>query len=216
MKKKKLPELFPASLGLLCDSETHGTILSPVYRRYKDGKNEEFDYFIDRIMAAMYPRIGRQFSEKKDRCLISDVYTVHDKAYALLVIYNEIDVWNMQATKMESGKKGTNIRKRKKFCDGTSGNRQGWTRQGLNMYNRLCRELAERREESKEMEMKFRERFVEQDFGGRTNDLEDNEFANKEWFYAATALEERLKRIAEKQIKKIEEEDGPGNVLVDI
>ena len=45
---------------------------------------------------------------------------------------------------------------------------------------------------------------------------EDNGFANKEWFYAGTALEQRLKKTVEKQIKKIEEEDGTGNVLVDI
>ena len=49
----------------------------------------------------------------KCRELISDIYSVTDKAFGLLVIYNEHHVWKEQEVMQQNGRKGTMILNKK-------------------------------------------------------------------------------------------------------
>ena len=64
-------------------------IINPNYRR--DPENEDFKYFISRILPAMNPSKSK-FSTSKTQSVLSDIFTPCDEAYGLLLIHNELNV----------------------------------------------------------------------------------------------------------------------------
>ena len=87
------PEDFPGTIGLFSDNKGK-IILNPGYR----SNNDKFDYFINQMQSAMNLTYNK-FGHKKCRELISDIYSVTNEAYGLLVIYNEHHVWKEQEVK---------------------------------------------------------------------------------------------------------------------
>ena len=78
----KVPEIFQGTIGLVNDD--NGTIvLNPAYRI----DNNEFKYYTSQILAAINPTCTK-FSLQKCRDLLSDICSVTDEAFGLLVIYN--------------------------------------------------------------------------------------------------------------------------------
>ena len=53
---------------------------------------EEFEYFFDRIMSRIRPR-DTKYKDRKTKEPLSAIFTPSDEAFALLIIYNEIDRW---------------------------------------------------------------------------------------------------------------------------
>lgn len=153
-----VPESFPGTISLLTTSNGK-IILDPKYRKYNECKNEEFDYFTRQILSVSNPNVTK-YNEKKYKELISDIYSVPDEAFGLLIIYNELHVWKKQDEQIKKGESVT--RERKRFCDGKSGNRQGWTLEGIKLYNSLCRQVSDRRNETKHEEIMIRKRFAEE------------------------------------------------------
>ena len=86
--------------------------------------------------------------------MISQIFTIQDEAFGLLILCNEYDVWVWQRQEREKGKKGNQLRTKKKFVDWNSGNNKSWSGQGISIFNCLCLEIQLRRdtEESKKME----------------------------------------------------------------
>ena len=85
-----VPESFPGSILL---KRYHGKlILDSLYQKYDGCKNEEFDYFAWQILPVSNPSINR-YNERNGKDLISEIYTVADEAFGLLIIYNECHVW---------------------------------------------------------------------------------------------------------------------------
>ena len=62
------------------------------------------------MLSAINPTYNK-FGQKKCRELISDIYSVTDEAYELLVIYNEHHMWKEQEVMTQYGVKGTMIKK---------------------------------------------------------------------------------------------------------
>ena len=123
------------TIGLVNDND--GTIvLNPAYRT----NNDEFKYYRSRILAAINPTYSK-FSQQKCRDLLSDIYSVTDKAFGLLVIYNKHQVWKDQEEMKRQGNKGKTIKKRKRFCSGNSRNRKGWSDTGMKLFSSLCRQV---------------------------------------------------------------------------
>ena len=81
-----VPDTFPGTIGLVTDNNG-AIVLNPEYR----SNNTEFHYYINRIMAAINPTCSK-FSQRKCRDLISEIYSITDEAFGLLVIYNEHQV----------------------------------------------------------------------------------------------------------------------------
>lgn len=158
---------FPGTMGLSCGEDE---LLHRQYRRYDSAENEEFLYFLTRVLPAVNAKAKSEFENKKSIRLISDIYTTSDEAFALLVLYNEAHVWkqqyNFEAQRINDttngNKKWKSPRYAKRFCDAKSGNKQGWSEEGQNVFNALCREVDRRRAEpaSKDLEEKIRAKFV--------------------------------------------------------
>ena len=159
--KNKVPSSFPGSIGLLMEPNQQGVILSEEYRRYGEVVNDDFDYFISRILPAVNPSKSK-FNERKGRTLIGEMFSVTDEAFGLMIIYNEHHVWEEQE---EAKRRGIELsrsnRKRKRFCDGKSGNKQGWMEAGRNIFNKLCKELKTRRDQTKDLEENIMSRFAD-------------------------------------------------------
>ena len=84
-----VPESFPGTIMLKMHNGK--IILDPKYRKYNECKNEEFDYFTRQILAVSNPNVNK-YKERKYKDLISDIYTVADEVFGLLMIYNECHV----------------------------------------------------------------------------------------------------------------------------
>mmetsp|Transcript_1367 Transcript_1367/g.2862 ORF Transcript_1367/g.2862 Transcript_1367/m.2862 type:complete len:681 (-) Transcript_1367:32-2074(-) len=152
--KGLVPESFPGTLGLVDDPNNEGEVMiNPGYRNYSIANNDEFCYFVRRILPAINPKklnFGKDCVYKK----ISEMFSVSDEAFALLVLYNELHVWkeNMKQgdQPIDSEENSTDQRKRKKkrkrFCDPMSGRKQGWELKGKRLYNKLCNCVSELRE----------------------------------------------------------------------
>eukprot|EP00536_Pseudo-nitzschia_multiseries_P008390 jgi/Psemu1/20308/gm1.20308_g len=141
-KATKIPDSFPGTV-LITDTQDVNSINS----------SPEFKYFMKRILGAVSPK-QTDFKRKSVRMTVSNIFTPSNEAFALLFLYNDYDSW-LNTTK--------GMRLRKKFTDGKSGNKEGWSNQGQDLYEYLVSELEERREEqqSKELEtelLKIRKR----------------------------------------------------------
>ena len=75
-------------------------ILNPDYRR--NSENDDFKYFVSRILPAMNPSKSK-FSTSKTHSVLSDIFTPCDEAYGLLLIHNELHVWKQQEDRKHTG-----------------------------------------------------------------------------------------------------------------
>ena len=58
----------------------------------EDGALGEFEYFCDRILSRLRPR-DTKYKERKTKERLSAIFTPSDEAFALMILYNEIDRW---------------------------------------------------------------------------------------------------------------------------
>ena len=98
------------------------------------------------------------FRTRKHVDLISDIFTVTDEAFVLFVLHNEYDVWEEQKKKMGEGKKGKELVMKKRFCNSISGKKDSWCQSGMDLFCKLVGEVKYRRDESKELEKRMREK----------------------------------------------------------
>ena len=107
---------------------------------------------------------------------MSEMFTVSDEAFGLLMLLNKFDSWKAKAEEEKNGGKAQQINK--KFVDGRSGNKEGWNPAGSNTHKRLCKNLVMRREElsSKELEDEMkRENAIHWDQRNRFHHADDKE-----------------------------------------
>ena len=89
----------------------------------------------------MNPSVSN-YKRDKNRKLISEIFSVADEAFGLVMLYNEYDVWagaTTTVTKENSQKK--------KFLDTNSERKDGWTEEGENIFYELCEEVNKLREQ---------------------------------------------------------------------
>ena len=89
----------------------------------------------------------------------SDIFSVIDEVFGLILLYNEHHVWEHQRrTKSNNAL----LRKRKQFCDAKNGNKDVCIQEGQELFSGLCRVvvlLPNEPESSAEMEKLLQERF---------------------------------------------------------
>ena len=126
---------------MVADPDKQGSvIINPNYRR--DPENEDFKYFISRILPAMNPSKSK-FSTSKTQSVLSDIFTPCDEAYGLLLIHNELHVWEQQEDRKNTGVETEN-KEKKRFTNGKLGN--GWSMQGRNLFTKLAQHITILRE----------------------------------------------------------------------
>ena len=112
------------------------------------------------MLSAINPTYSK-FGCKKCRELISDIYSVMDEAYGLLVIYNEHHVWKEQEVMKQNCVKGTVIKKPKELCSRKNGNKQGWLDADLNLFNSLCHQVEVIHNIMVDVEKQIKQQFVD-------------------------------------------------------
>ena len=88
-----VPTTFPGSL-VLTDKGLHND-----YRRYKYDYNNKFEYFISRLAERISWPGQTKYTQKKTTTRMSNIFTILDEAYVLLVLHNELDHWTDQVEK---------------------------------------------------------------------------------------------------------------------
>ena len=168
MERAKFPTDFPGSLEINPNKENI-PILHQQYRKVDANNNvlQDFIWFVSVFLSRIQP-LRTKFGEKCTKKLVSDIYTVSDEAYGLLVLYNYKEVWDKQQELKNEGAKGKDLRCKSKYIDSESGSKAAWGRSGINTYNELCKYVEKRRSESQRFEKKVLEYFTSKD---RTSDL---------------------------------------------
>ena len=155
MRHGRVPDEFPGCV--LVDEKPDGNRnhLKKECRTFNGSIAPEFRCFMSRIMPAIAP-YRSNYNKFKGIKKLSEMFTVSDEAFGLLMLLNEFDSWKAKAEEEKNGGKAQQTNK--KFVDGRSGNKEGWNLAGLNTYKRLCKNLVMRREEesSKELEDEMR------------------------------------------------------------
>ena len=113
---------------------------------------EEFEYFFDRIMSRIRPR-DTKYKDRKTKEPLSAIFTPSDEAFALLIIYNEIDRWenipdpvSLETTEVTKKRKWKNTVE-KKFCSATRGSTDGWKVEGKKLYYALVENIQRLRKD---------------------------------------------------------------------
>ena len=151
--KDKVPVDFPNGEILLQEKfDATGGVsrqLPDGYRRLDTYENMK--YFFSRMVTKIHPS-GHKFEHDKGKKKISEMFLVSDEAFALLIIYNEIERWKYCVKKEKEEMMGEvdvrqqsgNKRKRdpdkprKKFNNASSGDKEGWSQEGQALYQKLC------------------------------------------------------------------------------
>lgn len=208
--KGLVPKSFPGSLELVEDPNNEGeVIINPEYRKYSTANNGEFFYFVSRMLPSINPK-KVNFSKECSNKSISEIFSVSDEAFALLLLYNEHHVWvdNMRTGEesVDSEDEGTSKtrkkKKRKRFCDPSSGRKQGWEWRGKKLYNTLCKKVQQLREDKstgEALEKMMMERFQLENGGhldtnGKITATNDNQ---EEEEYRTEAHRKALVRVTE-------------------
>ena len=150
MRDGLVPAEFPGSVLVNKQPDDEKNHLKNDYRRWEENIPPEFRYFMERIMPAIAP-YRSQHARYKGVKNLSQMCTVSDKAFGLLMLLNKFDNWKAKAESKTEGKKIVYLRK--KIVDGQSGNRAGWNIAGLNAYARICKHVEIRRKENKSIEI---------------------------------------------------------------
>ena len=191
---RRVPNSFPGSVALVTveadDLMMEDTInLNSNYRRYGDAGNAEFIYFVTRILPAINPAYSN-FKRQKGTKLISEMFTVTDEAFGLIILYNEHHVWEQQQKIKEHLIDGSVTKEKKRFVDANSGKREGWEGKGKHLFNKLCKEIVRLRSDpitGSGFEMLMRERFLSESNGGNNynsstaeqeEELEENDYVD--------------------------------------
>lgn len=142
-KKGSVPEDFAASIKIYCsrkeDTRLTFESISTDYRT--NPTSETALFFVDNILSKINPKVSN-FASLRTSAVLSDIFTVTDEAFALVMVLNQLDNW-----KELSKPKGNRCSKKMKklFTAPTSGGRQSWTAEGRDIYHAICREVEKLR-----------------------------------------------------------------------
>ena len=142
IEKNLVPENFPGNVGIVMDERKDVNLLHESYRKEN---TPEFEYFF----TALLPKIGHrriEFDKHKRTKLVSDIYTVPDEAFGLLILCNEHHIWVWQNEARKQGKSKNQLRRKKRFVDCNSGSQDSWSAEGISIFHALCGEIKILRE----------------------------------------------------------------------
>ena len=91
-----------------------------------------------------------------DILIVNLIVIFHGQNSLLMILCNEFHVWTKQEELKKEGKKKHDLRCGKRFVDGNSGNKQGWSNLGRTIFNELCHEISIRRNEQASIELERR------------------------------------------------------------
>ena len=88
-------------------------------------------YSVAHILPAMNPSVSN-YKRDKDKKMISEIFSVADDTFGLVMLYNESNVWTGATTTVTKENS-----QKKKLLDSKSGRKDGWTEEGK-IYSMSC------------------------------------------------------------------------------
>ena len=156
-----VPESFPGVLKLNTTNQKE-PLLSKNYGRFSVDGIPEFEYFIKTLLSEVQPKRTR-YKRARGQETISKCFTASDEAFALIVLDNELNVWDQQIEKKKGSKcMKSDLRIEKKYMKRQgSGGKCGWSKKGQKIYKRLTDEIVAQRKTGwrKQEERKYQEKF---------------------------------------------------------
>lgn len=149
-----LPQGFPGTVGVEYHPEKNPAVeLHNDYRRYEFGAKSDGDFlwFVENVLSAQNV-LQTKFATRKSSETISQIFTIQDEAFALLVLLNEFHCWEVDWMKKNPGAR-TDTRTNsiqeveKLFVSKKSGKKHSWDDLGINVFYQLCNLVQERRKE---------------------------------------------------------------------
>ena len=112
-------------------------------------------------------------------------------------------------------KKRYNDKKRKQFCSGKSGNKQGWSDAGLNLFNLLCHQVDVIRKKMVNVEKQIKQQFIVESNHNRGITHSDDSAPNEETNitaikedYLGGGMDSIVKLIDKRKDKEINDSDS--------
>ena len=163
-----VPEDFPGVLKINpVDTTGKQSFLHKDYRDFGENGNKAFEYFVKRLLSKIHPS-RTKYKNEKDYCTktFDQAFTVSDEAFALLVLDNELHIWNDHIQRKQN-KDGANVAPhetglRKKYVDLYKKSPSGWTKQGKAIYVTLKKQLSELRRQKQESTSRYMDKFWEE------------------------------------------------------
>ena len=156
-----VPEEFPGVLKINTTNKDE-PLLHEHYGKFGVDGMPEFEYFIKTLLSEVQPKRTR-YKRQRGHEIISACFTASDEAFALIVLDNELHVWDQQIEKRKGSRcKKSDLRMEKKYMKRHgSGGKCGWSKEGQKIYKRLTDEIvAQRKEGWRELdERKYRDKF---------------------------------------------------------
>ena len=195
-----VPETFPGVLRISPNHENK-PMLNARYAKFGSKGVPEFEYFIKNLLSRVQPKRTR-FRMLQGHHPISQLFTASDEAFALIILDNELHVWDQQIEKKKgTGGKKSDLRMKKKYMrEGNGkGSRCGWSKAGMKIYKKLTDEIqAQRMNEWRDKEEKlYQEKFAKElglqpttSFGLPRAPKEDNDSDSEVEFGGEDAFED--------------------------
>ena len=158
-----VPDSFPGVLKINTTNKDE-PLLPKHYGKYGLDGTPEFEYFVKTLLSEVQPKRTR-YKRLRVQETISDRFTASDEAFALIVLDNELHVWDEQIEKKKGSRwKKNDLRMEKKYMKrhGSSG-KCGWSKAGQKIYKRLTDEIVAQRkagwreQDERKHKNKFRE-----------------------------------------------------------
>ena len=136
-----VPETFPGVLRISPNHENK-PMLNERYAKFGSKGVPEFEYFIKNLLSRVQPKRTR-FRMLQGHHPISQLFTASDEAFALIILDNELHVWDQQIEmKRGSRCRKIDLRMRKKcIAKGSKNSSQNrWTKAGATIFKILTDE----------------------------------------------------------------------------
>ena len=163
-----VPEGFPGVLKINpVDATGKESFLHKDYRDFGENGNKVFEYFVKRLLSKIQPN-RTKYRNERDYCTktFDQAFTVSDEAFALLVLDNELHVWNDHLQRRQNDDSAnvapheTGLRKKYVYLYKKSPS--GWSEKGKAIYVTLKKQLSELRRHKQESTSRYMNKFREE------------------------------------------------------
>ena len=96
-----MPPKFPGDILVEFEEDENKNHLPEMYQKWVTPP-PQFVYFMERIMPAIAPYCS-EFHKNKGIKEIGEMYSVSDEAFGLVMLLNELHIWNDKAKKEKIG-----------------------------------------------------------------------------------------------------------------
>lgn len=155
-----MPESFPGVLRISTNLKGK-PFLNEKYRDFGEDGNPEYEYFVKNLLSEITPTRTKYRNDECCQKTLSQAFTPTDEAFGLMVLDNELHVWDYQLSLKAAGEaiSSRDPGNRKKYTNLYQKKKCGWKDVGLCYYTLLVNEVNEIRKKKQACENKYFNKF---------------------------------------------------------